>query len=98
MSETQYAQIVGEHLVLPKGVLRDFNLVEGTKLELLAADEGMLVLKLIDSPAERTSVTESDLRLQQMAVAKIWDHPDEDIYNDDLSTNPVSDATVTAIG
>ncbi|MBI1928459.1 hypothetical protein HYR99_29980 [Candidatus Poribacteria bacterium] len=87
MAETPYAQMVGGHLVLPEEVLRQLNLIEGMKFKLLAADEGVLVLKLInDAPTEQTSVTEVDLRLQQIALAKIWDSPEEDIYDANLPT------------
>ncbi len=86
MAETPYAQMVGGHLVLPEEVLRQLNLIEGMKFKLLTADEGVLVLKLIDTFTEQTSVTEADLRLQQMALAKIWDSPEEDIYDANLRT------------
>jgi len=87
MTEIHYAQMVGGHLVLPEEVLRQFNLIEGMKFKLLAADEGVLVLKLInDAPTEQTGVTEIDLRLQQIALAKIWDSPEEDIYDANLPT------------
>ncbi len=71
-------------LVLPEKTLRKLSLSAGKRFKLLTDDDGVIVLKLLDSEVNRSSVTESELRLQQEALEKIWNNPAEDIYNDEI--------------
>jgi hypothetical protein len=64
---------------LPEETCRKLRLTVGAKFKLLSDDEGVLVLKLMETGL--TSVTEADLRLQQSALPKIWDDPNEDMYD-----------------
>ena len=72
------------HLVLPEQTLRKFRFSAGMKFKLLADNDGVLVLKLLDMPIDRSGVTENELQLQQAALEKIWNNPAEDIYNDEI--------------
>ncbi|MBM4048338.1 MAG: hypothetical protein FJ279_24820 [Planctomycetes bacterium] len=85
MRESQFAEVAPDgHLALPEETVRKLGLGPGMKFRLLADDEAILVMKLVAGPYSRTSVTQADLRLQQAALAKIWDTPAEDLYNDDV--------------
>lgn len=72
------------HLVFPEQTFRKLRLTAGMKFKLLADNDGVLVLKLLDTPVDRSSITENELQLQQAALEKIWNDPVEDIYNDEI--------------
>jgi len=72
------------HLVLPEQTLHKFRFSAGMKFKLLADNDGVLVLKLLDMPVARSGVTENELQLQQAALDKMWNNPAEDIYNDEI--------------
>jgi len=54
------------------------------RLKLLAAEEDMLVMRLVSPRQPLSSVGEADLLLQQAALSRVWDDPAEDLYNDDV--------------
>jgi hypothetical protein len=84
MPDKQLVEVAADgHLALPEETFRKLNLGPGMKFKLLADDDAVLVMKLA-VPIEQSSVGEAELRLQQAALAKIWDDPAEDLYNEDV--------------
>ena len=84
MSEQRFVEVAADgHLALPEETRRKLHLGPGMKFELLTDEHSILVLRLV-GPADESSIGEAELRLQQLAVAKIWDDPAEDIYSEDV--------------
>ena len=71
-------------LSLPEEASRRLHLLPGTKLEVLAADDPVLVMRRSETAAPASAIAEGELRLQQQSLARIWDDPAEDIYSDDV--------------
>ncbi|NCO43817.1 MAG: hypothetical protein COZ06_38215 [Armatimonadetes bacterium CG_4_10_14_3_um_filter_66_18] len=85
MAEAQLAEVAADgHLALPAEAYARLNLGPGMRLKLLAAEEDMLVMRLVSPRQPLSSVGEADLLLQQAALSRVWDDPAEDLYNDDV--------------
>jgi bifunctional DNA-binding transcriptional regulator/antitoxin component of YhaV-PrlF toxin-antitoxin module len=82
MAKQQFVEVAADgHLALPTKTRRKLRLGPGMKFKLLTDDDSMLVMRLVP-PSAQSSIGAAELRLQQMALAKIWDDPAEDIYNE----------------
>ena len=80
MTTGQVAEVVADgHLALSDETCQKLRLTVGTRFELLTDNEDVLVLRRVADGM--SSVTAAELRLQQAALAKVWDDPDEDRYN-----------------
>lgn len=85
MANTQLVEVAADgHLALPEATVNKLHLGPGMKLKVLADDDAVLVMKLLNGTMEESTAREGELRLQQAALAKIWDDPAEDIYNEDV--------------
>ncbi|MBU1615104.1 hypothetical protein KJ693_07305 [bacterium] len=67
------AQILSDgHLSVPLVAFIKLNLKKGEEVEVVLIKESDKVLK--------SQIDESSLLLQQKSLGKIWDNPEEDIY------------------
>ena len=85
MAEAQLAEVATDgHLALPAETYARLRLGPGMRFKLLAAEEDMLVMRLVSPQQPRSSVGEPELLLQQAALSRIWEDPAEDLYTDDV--------------